>query len=308
MGSCGSFTTAFSDSPYSEAATRGVGSVAESDTLASRRDFAATAMSYTAALPAPALRGHISRYWMLRGTFAREEAMTLLPDGGVHVVLNLGERVRSERYGDVMDGEGAHLVGPMLRSDRQSLLGEHHIVGVTFSPGAFSCFHDWDPMTCATNRVQGFEGAFSAGVARGFTDIAELARYLDSFYLDRFAPARASLVTVIADIEGRGGRLRIDELLRRHAITGRSLERQFARVVGMTPKEFVDLTRFKHALATMERARGRRTLTGIAHACGYYDGAHLANAFTRFTGRPPSRFVLSDLSKSASAGLDIVGS
>lgn len=261
--------------------------------------------SYSVALPAPALRRHIARYWMLRGNFQREESLTLLPESNVHVVRNFGECVRSDGYGNFFENERAHLVGAMLRADRQILLGEHRVVGVTFRAGSFLCFHPWDPLTSATNQVQCLNGAWPADAVRGITNIAELGRYLDAFYLERFAPERASLVDVLADIENRRGQVRIDELLRRHAITGRSLERRFAHEVGTTPKELIDLTRFQHALQALGHAR-RRTLTAIAQDCGYYDGAHLTNAFKRFTGEPPSRFVLSDLSKSASVGVDTV--
>ena len=263
--------------------------------------------AYVASLPAPALRRHIARYWVLRGDFEHEQTIALLPDGGVHVVVHRGLPVRSENYGDPFDGHGPHLVGAMLRTDRQVLGGEQHIVGVTFRPGAFACFHRWDTLACAANRVQPFDRGFPLERVLRATQIAEVAGWLDAFYLERFAPSRASLGTIVEDIQRRGGQVRIDELMRRHAITGRSLERHFSQQVGIAPKPFIDLTRFAHAVAAVVRDRGRRTLTELALDCGYCDGAHLTNAFKRFTGQPPSRFILSDLSKSTSPLPDSVG-
>lgn len=264
-------------------------------------------MSYVATLPAPQLRRHIARYWMLSNNFVREEAISLLPDGGVHIVFHRGELVRSANYGDVFESGGLYLVGAMLSTDRQVLQGEQHVVGVTFEPGAFACFHRWDSLVCAANRVQGFDGEFPVDRVLRATNIAAVARWLDAFYLGRFTPSRASLGAVLADIRRRGGQVRIDDLIRRHAMTGRSLERRFAEQVGVTPKEFIDLTRFSHAVTTLERDRGRRTLTQLALDCGYYDSAHLTNTFKRFTGQPPSRLILSDLSKSASSVAANVG-
>jgi transcriptional regulator GlxA family with amidase domain len=107
------------------------------------------------------------------------------------------------------------------------------------------------------------------------------------------------LVNLLTDIEARGGNVRIDALLKGHGMTGRSLERYFEQQIGITPKELIDLTRFKHALAIVERCRERRSLMEIAWECGYYDNAHLTRQFKRFMGEAPSRIILSDLSKSA---------
>jgi AraC-like DNA-binding protein len=49
----------------------------------------------------------------------------------------------------------------------------------------------------------------------------------------------------------------------------------------------------------IERARGTGSLAQLALDAGYYDQSHLIRHFRRFTGKPPSQLVLSELSKSA---------
>jgi transcriptional regulator GlxA family with amidase domain len=93
--------------------------------------------------------------------------------------------------------------------------------------------------------------------------------------------------------------VRLDALAKRHATTGRQLERRFERWLGMTPKQFFDLTRFRHAHSLIEHAPSRRSLAELALDAGYCDQAHLNRHFKRFTGKPPTRLILSDLSKSA---------
>lgn len=128
--------------------------------------------------------------------------------------------------------------------------------------------------------------------------LAELAPILDRHWLERFAPPTTNVLAVAADIEACGGRIRIDALLRRHAVTGRTLERHFARDVGITPKELLDLTRFRRVMRAVDQ-RGSQGLTELALAYGYYDHAHLTRDFRRFMGVAPSRLLLSDLSKRA---------
>lgn len=263
-------------------------------------------MPYTALLPAVPLRRYIARYWMLRGTFATGESITLLPEGSAHVVFTFGEGVRSVNHGDAFGGEGPYLVGAMLHVDRQVIAGEQYLVGVTFRPGALGCFHAFDPMLRAVNRVQPFDAGIPADAICARESLAQLSPLLDRFYLERLLPTRARLTEVLEDIALRRGQVRIDDLLRRHAVTGRWLERKFAEDVGLAPKQFIDLTRFRNALSVVERDHGRYTLARIARDCGYYDGAHLSNAFKRFLGQSPSGFALSDLSKSAASVSDTV--
>lgn len=150
-------------------------------------------------------------------------------------------------------------------------------------------------MRDVSERVQPFEARLPIDPRRSLT---ELAPILDRYWLERRRPPRTNLARVISDIEASGGRVRIDTLLRRHAMTGRTLERHFAREVGITPKELIALTRFRNALRAVEN-RGCRSLTELALEHGYYDHAHLTREFQRFMGAAPSRIILSDLSKRA---------
>jgi AraC-like DNA-binding protein len=250
---------------------------------------------FSVVLPAPPLRPYIARYWSLRGSFAREEAIVLPPDGGVHLLAVHGAPVCSRRFESTFGTDRIHLVGAMLRADQQVLSGEQHLVGVSFAAAGFARFHRHDAMHTVSNRVEQFDERLPVDSRKS---LAELAPILDRHWLERLTPPSTNLAMVIADIEASGGRIRIDALLRRHAMTGRTLERHFAREVGITPKEFADLTRFRTALRALEN-RSDQTLTDLALDHGYYDHAHLTREFQRFMGEAPSRVTLSDLSKHA---------
>lgn len=235
----------------------------------------------------------------MRADFTQPERLVLLPDTGVHLLYVLGDPVRSGRFAKTFGRDRVHLVGAMLHADEQVLLGEQDMIGVTFRPAGFPCLYRWDPLSVASDRVLPFDRTLPLQVDAKRT-LAELAPHLDRHFMERLTPASSNLLRVIADIEACGGDVRIDALLKRHATTGRSLERHFARDVGITPKELIDVTRFRRALGVIERDRGRRSLMEIAWDCGYYDNAHLTREFKRFTDQVPSRITLSDLSKSAS--------
>src|SRR5690606_5156446 len=63
---------------------------------------------------------------------------------------------------------------------------------------------------------------------------------------------------------------------------------RFERRVGLTPKRFARLERFRHALRLASAANVR--WSDVAQACGYFDQAHLAHEFRRFSGVSPSEY------------------
>lgn len=231
---------------------------------------------------------------LISGRQERPEPIDLLPDGGVSLVLNLGDGINSSRFGTQWSEAGALIVGAQTHGDTQMLMGESLLFGITFKPGGFTFLHRYQSMDRVADEVQLFDPSLfpsADGILR------HQAAFVDRFYLERINAPRYSLLPVMDDIERQNGRLRMDDLMRRHCTTARQLERQFKQQIGISPKEYCGITRFKQAFAVVQRDGARRSLMDIAWDCGYYDHAHLANTFQKHMGRPPSAFVLSDSSK-----------
>jgi AraC-like DNA-binding protein len=251
-------------------------------------------VNFRAFSPDPSLRPFIRQYWMITGRQKQPEPIELLPDGGVSLVLNLGDGINSSRFGSRWCEEGALIVGAQTFGDTQMLLGESLLFGITFKPGGFTYFHRYDPMDRVADEVQLFDRS-------QFPDHKMILRhtsaYVDRFYLERIKHPRYSLIPVVDDIERSNGRVRMDELMHRHCTTARPLERQFKQQLGITAKEFIGITRFNQAFNTVSRRDGACSLMDIAWDCGYYDHAHMTSDFKRRMGRTPSAFLLSDSSK-----------
>lgn len=251
-------------------------------------------MTFEVFLPDPALRPFIRQYWLIKGRNEQQGPIELLPDGGVSLVLNLGDGIDSSRFGTRWCDARALIVGAQTLGDTQKLLGESCMFGITFKPGGFTFFHRYDPLYRMADEVQPFDLSL-------FPDPGSILRhpstYVDRFYLERIRHPRYALIPVVDDIERNKGRVRMDDLMHRHCTTARQLERQFKQQLGITPKEFIDLTRFNHAFSVVARHGGARNLMDIAWDCGYYDHAHMATDFKRRMGRAPSDFRLSDSSK-----------
>jgi AraC-like DNA-binding protein len=91
-----------------------------------------------------------------------------------------------------------------------------------------------------------------------------------------------------AAIRARGGQVRIRALAKELGISQDPLEKRFRRGVGASPKQFASIVRF---LGVVRGYEAGRSLTALAHECGYFDQPHLVRDFRAFTGEAPERFL-----------------
>jgi AraC-like DNA-binding protein len=255
--------------------------------------------------PAADLAPHVARYWILRGTPAPDDRQPIFPDGCPEIVLNLGAPIRERHAVRGLEYQPvAMLVGQM--TEPVSLLPEATLdmVGIKLAPwGAAALFgepgssvrNEWNPLGS-------FGGMLELSAAQVRSQLADagsamaVRRILDDWLRALFRGAGAAgarwrhRVETLARAVGAGGRTHsVDAWARRLGCSSRTLERCFARYVGLAPKEFARIRRFQWALEL-----ARTTSQGwaaVAARSGYYDQAHLIRDFRQFAGGPPSLIV-----------------
>jgi AraC-like DNA-binding protein len=79
---------------------------------------------------------------------------------------------------------------------------------------------------------------------------------------------------------------RVQDLAVKVGMSERQLRRGFDDVVGIAPKRFLRIVRFRRALRAA-RVSARRDWAAIAESAGYYDQAHLIADFRELTGATP---------------------
>ncbi|RKH59761.1 AraC family transcriptional regulator [Corallococcus llansteffanensis] len=225
-----------------------------------------------------------------------EDAYVRLPDGTVELVVR------------VLPGTcDVHALGPREHVQRKSATEvPPETLGLQFKPGGAYPFFGL-PMSELAHRSLSIDTLW--GRADGERLRASLAdapsvqarlRTLEAALVDRlhrddvFEPAAAYLVR-------RGIRLvteaseipRVSDLARTLGVSERNLRRAFDDVLGMGPKAFARLVRFRRAIQASESTfRGTRPDWGaIATGVGYYDQAHLIADFRAVTGTTPTAWL-----------------
>ncbi len=85
------------------------------------------------------------------------------------------------------------------------------------------------------------------------------------------------------------GKLRLADVASDVCLSQRHFERQFKSTIGVSPKLFAKILRFKRAVKHLHHYP-HKDFTTIAEECGYYDYTHLQKDFKSLSGDTPSGF------------------
>lgn len=209
----------------------------------------------------------------------------VLPDGRIDVVLEVvGARRSVAVYGSVTVPTTMTLA-PGVR-----------YIGIQFRAGCARHFLDVAAHELTDRSVGGGDVLkLSLADAGDIDDSHAIAAWLDAALLERLrqvpvAPSRID--RVVAEIERTHGSVRIDTLAACSGVSRRQIERNFLDVVGLTPKAFAAIRRFRYAGA---RLRTGASMAETALEAGYADQSHMCREFRRFAGLNPAAYARGDV-------------
>ena len=70
----------------------------------------------------------------------------------------------------------------------------------------------------------------------------------------------------------------------------KQFKRIFAEYVGLNPKDFIQITRFRKTFNILQ-STPQISISKVAYDCGYYDKSHLIKEFKMFTGYTPTQLL-----------------
>ena len=123
-------------------------------------------------------------------------------------------------------------------------------------------------------------------------DHAKMIQVMNEFFLSQqpvfeIAP---KVKQAIDYIHRHKGNVSVKDIETNCYITPRSLERHFKLYVGLSPKEYAKIFRFK-CLVNFINQNPNTTWSSLCEENGYYDQSHLTRYFTRYLKTKPTDFV-----------------
>lgn len=242
-------------------------------------------MKYSKIKPCKELEPFIHFYWELKGNQQEQQWERVFPDGCAGILMSLGKNCLTDNGSVSMEFGKTYVVGAMT-SFKDSLIDiDTHLIGACLKPATFTNFYNHAPQNELTNNTIQFEKSNSFNADRVFDNPFN---YFDHFFSERIKSKNNPLQSIINNIHATNGQISIYELAKQNFTTVRQLERNFKKLVGLSPKEYSNIIRFQHALSLIKSPNQNRSLLDIAFECGYYDHSHLSNEIKRNTGLSPS--------------------
>lgn len=259
-------------------------------------------MRYWRLLPAARLRAWIHCYWWVEPTGAEMATPAalpdlLLPDGHSELVfrfsgeftrwpLDTAAHARMNR---------SYLIGGRSQSVLTQSPGGLRLAGVKLEPRALRSLLGRPLNELCDNTVDFAELRCRALLdledeVANLRDAGRLADVLDRFFLRELDDDLMDDATVhhfVETLRATHGGQPIIEWARTHGVNPRTLERRFLARMGMTPKQFARVERFKHSYRHWNSRAAALPSNRRAHLEGYYDESHFDREFRHFTGASP---------------------
>jgi AraC-like DNA-binding protein len=243
----------------------------------------------------PRLAGILDHLWHCDGVIV-DRRERVLPNGTFELVLALGDRHRL--VGEVGTSllPAASWTGMRLRP----LVLEHphrcDTLGIILTPvGAYALLSrslsELGPATIdACNLLQDTEEL--ADRCAGTPVLAARFALVERWLTTRIARAKApdaAVAWMAAQIERGGNELRVAALRKETGLSKARLVAAFGAQIGVRPKQYARLVRFRSVLDRLGRAGTR--LSDVALDAGYYDQAHMNAEFRELAGISPTEFL-----------------
>jgi AraC-like DNA-binding protein len=232
----------------------------------------------------------VDSMWLSESYVQPHAAERVLPTGNAVLILNLDESGRAA--GDVLSGARARYF--VLDTSRPLSL-----LGVSFRPGGsfpFSGGHAGElqdlsvPLETLWGRSAQVlrEQLLEAATASAKFEVLE--RFLCCLMSRNRLVGHPAIKYAVDVFQKKAGAVTVSSVLEQIGLSDRRFIELFRREVGMTPKLYCRVSRFRAVVSALG-STSAVDWAGTAVACGYYDQAHLIHDFREFAGISPSAYI-----------------
>ena len=243
-------------------------------------------MKYQEYQPNILLSPYIETYWTGNNFQGKEVFYKILPDGRVDIIFTL-DKTNDIFYADI--------IGAMTSYLESSQPQTAQMFGIRFKPAGITAFTRV-PIEELTNRRMDLslvETLFDKSFYEFLPEkqsTKEMITHFDNYLINRLSflyDTDKQIIRAIDLIHFSRGQSSPSKVASEVCLCPRHFERKFKLAIGISPKTYSKLIRFKHALRYL-RNQPNEDLLSCAIDCGYYDHTHLIKDFKTFSGNTPT--------------------
>lgn len=246
---------------------------------------------YKEYLPDLRLLHLIETYWVADGVIENSVTQRVLPDGCVDIIFDFGSNTPAGL---------PKLVGTMTSLLEISYQpGRVQMMGIRFAPAGITAFTHI-PVSGITNQnieLPLTETLFDKSFYERLPDMEcmqERIAYINVYFLARmhklYLPDK-QIRHAVSLIQNNNGYFPVRKIAAEVCLSERQFERKFKTTIGISPKAFSNIMRFRSVRKYME-THPDESMYEIAIACGYYDHSHMNKEFQRLGSLSPSEHIV----------------
>ncbi|MGC1456777.1 MAG: AraC family transcriptional regulator [Steroidobacteraceae bacterium] len=226
--------------------------------------------------------------WLSEGYAPQHGAERVLPTGRMGLVLDVGGNGASSGF-----VSGARTGSFVLDTSRPLSL-----IGAAFKAGGGYAFFglpagELQDLTVPVDTFWRNDAQALRGELLETRSVARRFSILERHLVARLsgAPPRSALVRfALQEFQSPGRCISVGDVVDRTGTSARRFIAQFREQVGLAPKAFCRIQRFRQVLQRIGRD-AEVNWTETALSCGYYDQAHFNHEFREFAGVSPSAYL-----------------
>lgn len=244
--------------------------------------------------PTKLLAPYIKQYWFLRIEAVKQGFQRSIPAGCIALVFHKGNKIISSFHKGMQPQ--SYMSGQISTySDIEFSFLD--MVIILFQPIGCRMFFPYS-MEEFTNLNIGIDLLDKADLVEleekinEASDTQQTVRLIEEYLLNRLSKnilCNASrIMTTVQNINE--GEVNISVLSQTACLGYKQFKRIFAEYVGLNPKDFIQITRFRKAFNILQ-TNPQISISKVAYDCGYYDKSHLIKEFKMFTGYTPKQLL-----------------
>ena len=243
---------------------------------------------YQEYMPDARLTPWVKNYWSASSFVSSEVTPKVFPDGCTDIIFRF-DRTAGTSYAGLFGMTTAFIEVDYPKSTQ--------MFGIRFKPAGMTAFTrvPLDELTDRSVELALVETLFDKSFYETLPEkqsVAEIVAHTNNCLLNRYSclyHTDRQIIRAVDLISLAKGQLSLTSVASDVCLCQRHFERKFKSVVGVSPKMFARIFRFKYALLCMQKYPHKDLLT-IAVESGYYDHTHLVKDFKSFTGDTPTDF------------------
>jgi AraC-like DNA-binding protein len=257
-------------------------------------------MTFCISKPSILLSKFVKHYWTIESCIPKnnEHIQRIVPNGLSELMFYFGDKPESTDKNISID-HNTLIKGQLNGYYDIKITGELSLFSIVFQPYGASMFFNI-PLSELLNQnvplrfilkdvVNELEGRLFDS-----NSFDEKIRIVEHFLLQRLQKNEMRnhfhrITESVKLINQTRGNININFLASEACYSRKQFERTFLDLIGISPKQFLKVVRFQHAIN--EKSKDLITnLTTLAYQCGYYDQSHMINDFYKLSGMSPKQY------------------